>query len=123
MTVVVIHAPDVADGEPVVGARHDSHGITGADVALFDDAEVRAGPGGPGEAPLERPVIHAQPELPARDARLAHLEDGGSDGPTLPDHRIDQVETLHGEVLPKPPGPMPRPSSASHQRVSSIVYA
>src|SRR5262249_30256051 len=103
--VPVVDVPDVADGEAVRWTRHDTHLVAGADVALLDDAQIRPGPAGAREALREQRVSYAHAELPARQARLAHLEEGRSNRPALADHRVEQMQTLHGEVLPETAGP------------------
>ena len=44
-------------------------------------------------------VVHADPELVARDPRLADLEDGGPDRPALADRRGSEIDPRGREVL------------------------
>src|SRR6185436_20592125 len=83
--LLVIDAGDVADGEPVLGLFAHPNLVPGADLALLDDAEVGARPASGREVDGERRVLHARAELPARNARLRHLEDGTADLPELAD--------------------------------------
>ena len=62
--------------------------IAGADVALLHDPQVRAGAPRRREALQERRIAHPQPQLEAREARLAHLEQRRADPPALAHDRL-----------------------------------
>ena len=82
------HRPrDDRDRDAVGGPVDDLDRVARADLALAHDAQVRAGPPGLGEALDHLRVAEAQPELEARQPRLAHLELDRADPPALADHR------------------------------------
>ncbi len=89
--------------------------VTGADVALADDAEIGTEPGGLVEAVDELGVAHADPELEARLPGLCHLELGRAHEPAAADHQRAEVDALDGEVLAE----RPRPNSCPRSRPSS----
>jgi hypothetical protein len=94
-----VDAEHVPDGEAVVGPLDDPDLVPGPHVPLDDDAQVSPGPQGLGEPARERLVGHPNPEPPARDARLGHLQDCGPDPPPLADERIVDLNPFGREVL------------------------
>ena len=84
---------------PCAGREAHLDLVARADVALGDDAQIRAGPQRPLEAAGHALVRGAHPELPARDPRLRHLELGAADPPALADHGVADVVAGDGQVL------------------------
>ena len=79
--------------------RESTQLIARAQLALLHDPQVRAGAAGLAEALDHLRVAEAQPELGARQPRLADLELDGPGPPALADHGAADVDALDGEVL------------------------
>src|SRR4051794_2554182 len=73
--------------------------VAGFDLTLLEDAEVEAGAAVRDEQRRNARVVHANADAVTRDARLADLEDCGSDLKAVPDADRVVGEALDGEVL------------------------
>ncbi len=100
----VVGVGDHRHRDAVVGPVDDGDRVAGRQRPVLDDAQVRAGAAGRGEALLEPPVLHAEAELEARHARRRDLEQHRPHPPALTDQRTGDVEARRREVLPHRPG-------------------
>jgi len=89
----------------VAGPVDDLGRVAGGDLALGQDAQVRPGPPGGGEAGREPLAAHPDPQLEAGDPRLGDLEQGPPDPPALPHQGVADVDPAQGQVLPEGPRP------------------
>ena len=115
---------DQRERDAVVGARDDVDLVAGLQLALGDDPQVGAGPARLGEALDHLQVAEAQPELRARQARLADLELDACRSASA--RRSPRRVTSTPSVVrfsPNIPSAISRPSSSAHQSESSRAYA
>ena len=68
-------------------------------LALFEHAEVEAGPAVGDEQRGNARVVHSDPDPVTGDARLGDLEDGGADSVAVAYADLVVAQPLDGEVL------------------------
>src|SRR5947209_1292259 len=100
-TISQIDVGDAGDGQIVIGTMDHRDAVTGCQLALLHDAEVRARTSGRGKAPREAGIVHAHPQLVAGKARLRNLEQDRADAPALAHNRAGDGHAAHGQVLAK----------------------
>src|SRR4051812_12299048 len=81
------------------GAVGYVNSIAGFELALGDDAQVRAWPVRSGEPLEHQRIAEPEAELEAREPGLADLELDGPDPPVLADNGVRDVDAAGGQVL------------------------
>ena len=96
-----VDAKDVSDGEIMSGSLDYPDLISGPNVTLDHDSEVRPGSQRVSEAARKRLIVHPDSKPPARDARLGNLKNRRPDLPTLSHERIVHVNPCCREIFAK----------------------
>src|SRR5262249_48163679 len=101
VAIACVDAKHIANGEIVIGSLGDADRIAGPHVTFDYDSQVSPGPQRLGEAAREQLIIHPNSKPPARNSRLAHLENRGPNLPTLADERLVRVNPECRKVFAK----------------------
>ena len=93
-----------------LGSRPDRQDlVAGLDLALLEDAQIKARPAVRHEKRCHPRLVHADADAVAGDARLRHLEDRAPDPVPIPDAHLAVGQALDREVLAELPVGEPAP--------------